>query len=85
MGLSELLGLHESVVPLPDWGRSPSLLFQISFQFLALPLLLLAPYDADVGIFKIVLEVPKPLLIVSNSCFFILFWLNVFLPSGPNC
>ena len=28
--------------PLPDWGSSPSLFFQISFQFLALPLLLLA-------------------------------------------
>ena len=29
-------------ISFPDWGR-PSLFFQISFQFLALPLLLLAP------------------------------------------
>ena len=29
--------------------------------------------------FKVVLEVPKPLLIFLNSCFFILFWLNVYL------
>ncbi|KAF6114477.1 hypothetical protein HJG60_010471 [Phyllostomus discolor] len=27
--------------------------------------------------FKVVLEVPKPLPMVLNSCFFILFWLNV--------
>ena len=32
----------ESVFPSPDWGSSPSLFFQISFQFLALPLYLLA-------------------------------------------
>ena len=36
------------------------------------------PYDSDVGTFKVVLEVPKPLLIFLNSCFFILFWLNVY-------
>ena len=34
--------------------------------------------DLDVGTFKGVLEVPKPLLIFMNSCFFILFWLNVY-------
>ena len=28
--------------------------------------------------FKDDLEVPKPLLIFWNSCFFILFWLNVY-------
>ena len=27
---------------------------------------------------KVVLEVPKPLLTFLNSCFFILFWLNVY-------
>ena len=42
-GLSELPALPGSLFPLPDWGSSPSLYFQISFQFLALPLLLLAP------------------------------------------
>ena len=43
LGLSELPGLPGSVFALPDWGSSPSLFSQISFQFLALPLLLLAP------------------------------------------
>ena len=28
--------------------------------------------------FKVVLEVPKPLLMFLNSCLFILFWLNVY-------
>ena len=37
------LDFLEVLFPLPDWGSSPSLFFQISFQFLALPLLLLAP------------------------------------------
>ena len=35
------------------------------------------PYDSDVGMFKDVLEVPKPLLSLLNSYFFILFLLNV--------
>ena len=35
------------------------------------------PYNLDVGTFKVVLEVPKPLLIFLNSCSFILFWLGV--------
>ena len=35
------------------------------------------PYDSDVGMFKVVLEVPKPLIFL-NSYFFILFWLNVY-------
>ena len=38
----------------------------------------LYPYDSDVGTFKVVLEVPKPLLTFLNSCFFILFYLNVY-------
>ena len=43
LGLSGLPGLPRSLLPLPDWGSSPSLFVQVSFQFLALPLLLLAP------------------------------------------
>ena len=78
VGLSELFGLPGSLFPLPDWGSSPSLFVQINFQFLALPLFLLTPYDSDVGTFKDVLEVPKPLLMFLNSCFFILFWLNAY-------
>ena len=35
------------------------------------------PYNSDVGTFQDVLEVPKPLLIFLNSCFFILFWFDV--------
>ena len=35
------------------------------------------PYDSDVGMFQVVPEFPKPLLIFLNSCFFILFWLDV--------
>ena len=77
-GLSELPGLWRSLFPLPDWGSSPSLYFQISFPFLALPLLLLAPYDLDVGTFKVVPEVPKPLLVFLSSCFFILHLLDVY-------
>ena len=40
-GLSGLSRLPGSLFPLPEWGSSP-LFFQISFQFLALHLLLLA-------------------------------------------
>ena len=40
LGVSKLPGLLGILFPLPDWGSSPSLFFQISFQFLALPLLL---------------------------------------------
>ena len=36
LGLSELPGLPGSLFPSPDWGSSPSLFVQISFQFLAL-------------------------------------------------
>ena len=65
-------------MPWPAWGSS-SLFVQISFQFLALLFSFWHPYDLDVGIFKVVQEVPKPLLIFLNSFFFILFWLNVYL------
>ena len=50
----------------------------MSFQFLALVLLLLAPLWFEVGTFKVVPEVPKPLLFCLNSCFFILFQLDVY-------
>ena len=43
LGLSELPGLPGSLFPSLDWGSSPSLFVQISFQFLAVVLLLLAP------------------------------------------
>ena len=43
LGLYELPGLPGSLFLLPDWRSSPSLFFQISFPFPALPLLLLAP------------------------------------------
>ena len=39
---------------------------------------LLVPLYSDVGTFQVVLEFPKPLLIFLISCFFILFWLNVY-------
>ena len=67
------LRVPESVFPLPDWGTSPLLFVQISFQFLAIVLLLLAPLYLDIGTFKVVPKVPKPLLIFWNSYFFILF------------
>ena len=31
------------------------------------------PYDSDVGTFKVVPEIPKPLLISLNFCFIFLF------------
>ena len=74
---SELPGLPGSLFLLPDWVSSPSLFFQISFQFLALPL--------GVGMFKVLLEVPN-----LSSFFEFLFLHSVlvecfFLPSGPHC
>ena len=69
LGLSELPGLPGSLFPLLDWGNFPLLLlFLFSFWH---------PYDSDVEMFKVVLEVPKSLLIFLSSCFFILLWLNV--------
>ena len=78
LGFSELPGFPGSLFPLPDWGSFPSLFVQISFQFLALVLLLWYPCNSDTGMFKVVPEVPKPLFIFLNSCFFILFWSNVY-------
>ena len=43
LGLSELPGLPGSLFSLLDQGNSPSLCFQISFQYLAVLLLFLAP------------------------------------------
>ena len=61
--LSELPGLPGSLFPLPDWGSFPSLCFQISFHFLLFLFSFWHPYDLDVGMFKVVPEVPKPLFI----------------------
>ena len=36
------------------------------------------PYTSDIGMFQVVPEVPKPLFISLNSCFFILFWSDVY-------
>ena len=36
------------------------------------------PYNSDVGMVKVVPDIPQPLLISFNCCFFILFWLNVY-------
>ena len=77
-GLSELPGLV-CLFPSPDCGSFLSLFFQISFQFLALVLLLWYPCNSDTGMFKVVPEVPKPLFIFLNSCFFILFQLNIYI------
>ena len=76
--LSELPGLPGSLFPSPDWRSFPSLFFQITFNFLLFLSCFWHPYDLDVGTFKVVLEVRNPLLIFLNSCFFILFWLNVY-------
>ena len=43
------------------------------FDFLLFLFSFWHPYDSDVGTFKVVSEVPKPLLIFLNSSFFILF------------
>ena len=43
LGLSGLPGHPGSLFSLTDWGSFPSLFVQISFQFIALPFLLLAP------------------------------------------
>ena len=75
LGFSELPGLSGSLFPWPDWESSPSLFVQISFQFLVLPLLLLIHIIVTL---IVVPEGPKPLLIFLNSCFFILFQLDVY-------
>ena len=43
LGLSGLPEVPRSLFPLLDWGSFPSLFVQISFQFLVLVLLLMAP------------------------------------------
>ena len=35
-------------------------------------------YNSDLGMFQVVPEVPKSLFTFLNSCFFILFWLDVY-------
>ena len=52
--------------------------FKQVFNFLLFLFSFWHPYDSDVGMFKVVPEVPLPLLIFLNSRFFILFWLNVY-------
>ena len=52
-------------------------LFKSVFNFLLFLFSFCQPYDSDVRTFKVVPEVPKPLIFL-NSCFFILFWLNVY-------
>ena len=52
-------------------------LFKEVFNFLLFLFSFWHPYNSDVGTLKDVLEVPKPLLIFLNSCFFVLFWLDV--------
>ena len=59
-------------------GKFSLIIFYISFQFLALPLLLWHAYDLDVGKFGDVPEAPYFILIFLNSFFFLLFSLNVF-------
>ena len=47
LGLYELPGLPGSLFLLPDWRSSPSLFFQINFQFLALSLFFLICFSDD--------------------------------------
>ena len=64
--------------PLPDRGSLASLFVQISFQFLAVVFSFWNPYNSDIGMFQVVPEVPKSHFTFLNSCFFILFWLDVY-------
>ena len=52
--------------------------FPISFQFLALSLLLLAFYDSDVAMFGDVPEKPYTIPVFFSSFFFLLFWLKAY-------
>ena len=59
--------------PLPDWGSFLSLFFQIDFQFLAPPFLLLALWhrcDMNVGPLEVVPEAAYTTLIFLDSFFF---------------
>ena len=74
------LCLRHSVLPglvclfsLPNYGSFFMLFFQVSFQFLALPLLLLAPLTEML----VCLEMSQRLVILP-SCFFLLLWLNAY-------
>ena len=48
------------------------------FNFLLFLFSFWHPCDSDVGMFKVVSEIPKTLLIFLNSSFFILLWFNVY-------
>ena len=75
---SELPGLPRNLPSLPDWGSSPSLFVQISFQFFALSLLLLAPLWFG---YWNSWSCPRGSSVSSyflNSNFFILFQLDVY-------
>ena len=78
LGLPELPGLPGSLFPLPDWGSFPSLFLQITFNFLLLFFSFWHPYNSDIGMFQVVPEVCKSLFTFLNSCFFILFQLDVY-------
>ena len=41
------------------------------------------PYDLGIGTFQVVPEAYKSLFTVLNSCFFILFWMDVYLRPRP--
>ena len=71
-------------------------IIQISFPFLVLPLLLLAPINLDIGMFQVVPEVPKSVftflnclflhsvqvwMFISSLCSKLLIWVPVSFPS----
>ena len=76
--LSGLPGLPGSLFPSPDWGSFPYLFIQV-FNFLLLLFSFWHPYNSDTGTFQVVPEVCKSLFTFLNSCFFILFWLDVYV------
>ena len=53
-------------------------LFKWVFNFLLLFFSFWHPYNSDFGTFLVVSEIPQHLFIFLNSCFFILFWLDVY-------
>ena len=85
LGLSELPGLPDSLFPLPDWGSSPALFFKEVFNFLLILFSSGTPYDSDVGMFQVVLEFRKPLLILKKFLFLHSVLVEcLFIPSPPN-